>query len=55
MNNEIYLLQYTKTAFRKKESPYLWAISLVDNSIVSSTERQKEFKSESDQQTTLAG
>lgn len=49
------LLKYTKIAFRKNESPHLWAISLVDNSIVRSTKRQKEFKSESDQQSTFAG
>lgn len=44
-----------KTAFKKNESPYLWSISLVDHSIVCSTERQKESKSESDQQTIFAG
>lgn len=44
-----------KTAFRKNESPYLWSISLADNSIVCSTERQEKFKTESDQQTAFAG
>lgn len=29
-----------KIAFRKNESAYLWSISLADNSIVCSTERQ---------------
>lgn len=38
-----------------KESPYLWSISLADNGIVCSTERQEKFKTESDQQTAFAG